>query len=518
MSIPTNRIVNRLQRGGYMVLFAVLSTACTFLYSCSQTSEDHAHEEEHSSNAEPVSVDTTIWTDNIELFVEFRALVVGQPSRFAAHFTVLNGHQPVREGSITVSLIKDGKGIRTTAKQPSAPGIFTPTLQPKEPGSYTLLFELQSAAINDKIQIKDVQVYSSQEEANKALGSKEEVGGTISFLKEQAWKIAFYTDKVRAAGVYDLIRTSGRWQPAPGAERTVQASSDGVVAFKSGLLVEGVQVQRGSLLATISGEGLTSGNITIELAKARSLYEQTEAEFTRKQRLLERQVVSKGDFEDVKKRYEIAKAEYENLAANYRSGAKQINAPLSGYVKRVFARNGDFVRAGAPLLVIGVQHPVLLKVDVPVQHYSKLTAIRDVWFTNPNGQWVNLNDIGGSLTSVGKAVSDVQPLIPVYFQAGMSQGIVEGSFTEVQIAAGETRSGISIPSSALLEEFGQYSVIVQLSGETFEKRPVRIGVHNGPLVEILDGLQVDEHIVTTGAYQVKMASMAGQIPAHGHSH
>jgi cobalt-zinc-cadmium efflux system membrane fusion protein len=34
----------------------------------------------------------------------------------------------------------------------------------------------------------------------------------------------------------------------------------------------------------------------------------------------------------------------------------------------------------------------------------------------------------------------------------------------------------------------------------------------------LSGLKLGEVVVTKGAYQVKMASMSGQVPAHGHSH
>jgi multidrug efflux pump subunit AcrA (membrane-fusion protein) len=75
-----------------------------------------------------------------------------------------------------------------------------------------------------------------------------------------------------------------------------------------------------------------------------------------------------------------------------------------------------------------------------------------------------------------------------------------------------------IPISALLEDYGSYSVIVQVSGESFERRPVKIGKRNGRNVEVLSGLETGEMVVTQGAYQVKMASMSGSTPAHGHEH
>ena len=93
-----------------------------------------------------------------------------------------------------------------------------------------------------------------------------------------------------------------------------------------------------------------------------------------------------------------------------------------------------------------------------------------------------------------------------------------GSVTEVQIALGSANQSILIPESALLEDYGRFSVVLQLTGESFERRPVNIGKRNGKNVEILKGLEVGDVVVTKGAYQVKMASMSGSTPAHGHEH
>ena len=38
------------------------------------------------------------------------------------------------------------------------------------------------------------------------------------------------------------------------------------------------------------------------------------------------------------------------------------------------------------------------------------------------------------------------------------------------------------------------------------------------MVEITTGLKAGEWVVSDGAYQVKMASMSGELPAHGHEH
>ncbi len=119
---------------------------------------------------------------------------------------------------------------------------------------------------------------------------------------------------------------------------------------------------------------------------------------------------------------------------------------------------------------------------------------------------------------MGKEVEADQPLLSVFAEVNEGVEMPEGSFTEAQLAVGIPANGTAIPSAALLEDYGQYSVIVQLSGESFERRNIQVGKKNGSEVEVLNGLKPGEVVVTRGAYQVKMASMSGQAPAHGHAH
>jgi len=109
-------------------------------------------------------------------------------------------------------------------------------------------------------------------------------------------------------------------------------------------------------------------------------------------------------------------------------------------------------------------------------------------------------------------------LISVFAEVNEGMEMPEGSFTEVQLAVGTATESLVVPVSCLMEDYGNYSVMVQLSGESFERRNVTIGKRNGSEVEIITGLSLGEVVVTKGAYQVKMASMSGQAPAHGHAH
>ena len=487
--------------------------------SCNNQVEDrHTHNSDGTHVGEEIPrIDHTIWTNKTELFVEFPVLIVGNTSRFAAHFTILDKHQPVREGSVTVSLIKGDKGIRNVVDAPSSTGIFLPTIQPKEAGMYQIIFELKTAEFSDKITIDNVMVYANSEDAIKALGTTEG-NGSISFLKEQAWKIDFQTAPVVLGEIYDVINTSGVWIPSPGSVKSLAAKSNGVVDFKVNNLTEGTAVKRGQLLLSINSQGLASNNLSTEIAKARANFEQVKSEYERKKELYISKIIPKSKFEKIESNFSIAKANYQSLTSEVLGGSKQIRAPFDGFVKSIAVSNGDYVEQGVALVSIGTQQSKVLKAQLAPNYGLTMENVQGIWYQTKEGQWNNIADADGSILSIGKVVEFDKPLISVFAQVNSVVDMPEGSFTQVQIAIGNAFQTTMIPVNALLEDYGSYSVIVQLSGERFERRPVKIRKQNGENVEIIQGLEVGEMVVTTGAYQVKMASMSGSTPTHGHEH
>lgn len=487
--------------------------------ACKQNhEEDHAHNPDGSHVGEEIPrLDFTIWTDKTELFVEFPVLIVGQPSKFAAHFTVMDKHQPVREGSATVSLIKGDKGLRATVEAPSSPGIFSPAIQPKEAGNYQLVFELATPEYSDEITIDDITVYANLEEATKALETAED-DGSIPFLKEQAWKIDFQTAPVVKGNIYDIINTSGVWVPSQGSVKSLAAKSNGVVQFKVNNLTQGTVVKQGQLLMSLSSQGLASNNLNTEIANAKANFDQATSEYNRKKELYESKIIPKAEFEKVESNFAITKSNYQSLVSGVSGGSKQIVAPFNGFIKSISVSNGDYVEQGVSLITVGTEQSKVLKSQIAPNYGLTMENVQDIWYQTKDDQWKNVKDAEGSILSISKDVEQKNPLISVFAQVNADIDMPVGSLTPVQIAMGNAIQNTMIPVNALLEDYGNYSVIVQLSGESFERRPVKIGKRNGENVEILNGLQVGEVVVTTGAYQVKMASMSGSTPAHGHEH
>ena len=494
-----------------------------FMVSCHAHGDDaHAHNEagEHINEAEerPTVVET-IWTDKTELFVEFPALIVNSESRFAAHFTILDHHQAVTEGTVTVSLVnKAGKSISQKVESPSSPGIFKPTLIPTEAGLYQLIFDINTPTLTDKIIIEDVEVFANAQNAFEVLGEEEENGNAIAFLKEQAWKIDFQTTASKLDEIYEVINTSGVWKSAPSENITLSATTAGIVSFSSKNLTIGSRMLKGQTLMSISSSGLNNNNLNAEIINAKTNLDQAELEYERGRELNKDKIVSNAEFELIEQKYNLAKANYKTLSAGYSSGSKQVVVPFNGFIKSLKISNGSFVGQGDELIVISSQQNGFLEAFLSPAYSAQTSNIQDVFYKVNQDSWSSMKKNNGAIVSISKEVSAAHPQLSVFANVKEAVDIPEGGFTEVQFLIGKPMKGIVIPKSALLDDYGNYSIIVQLSGESFERRQVTIGRKNGEMVEIVKGLVEGEVVVSTGAFQVKMASMSGQAPAHGHAH
>ncbi len=476
----------------------------------------HNHGEVHKPHLETLS--HTIWTDESELFVEFKPLIVSKETPFAAHFSNMKTFKAVKEGSVKVSLIGNGAAVQNQVDAPTSPGIFRPVITPDKKGVYQLVFEIKTPSFSDKIIIDSVSVYASEDDA-LANQSEQAGGDEISFLKEQAWKIDFAIAQAQKGSVHQTISSAGKIEGAQGDEKIITAKSDGVVLFKGKGILAGNSVSNEQTLFSIAAEGNTEGNIQVKFAEAKSTFEKAKAEFERSEKLVKDQIISQKEFNEIKSEFEIAKTNYNNLLANYSDGGTSVKSPFNGYLKSLLVKEGQFVRAGEQLAVITKNQKLMIKVDVPQKYFGSLPSVFSANFHLPyQKSTYSLEELNGRMVSYGKSVKENSGYLPVYFEVDNKGQLLSGAFVEVTLKTKDTKEAITVPASAIMSDYESPFVYVQTGGESFEKKQVVLGVNDGVSVEVISGLNEGDWVVAKGAYQVKMASMSSSIPAHGHSH
>ena len=330
--------------------------------------------------------------------------------------------------------------------------------------------------------------------------------------------------KAQAAGVAvstiepdvfnQVIKTSGQVMAAQGDESVAVATVAGVVSFH-GKVIEGMSVGKDTPLVVLSSKNMDGDPVQ----RARIAYETARKEYERMKELLPNKIVSEKDFAQARQTYENARISYEAVAKNHSAQGQAVTSPISGYVKNLLVKEGDYVTVGQPLVSITQNRRLFLRADVSEKYYPYLRTIGSANFCTPyNNKVYALKDLNGRLLSYGKASGDNGYYVPITFEFDNKGDIIPGSFVEIFLLSSPMENVISLPHTALTEEQGSFFVYLQVDEEGYKKQLVTLGADNGERVQILSGVKAGDKVVTQGAYQVKLAGATNAIPAHSHEH
>ncbi|HBK70715.1 MAG TPA: efflux RND transporter periplasmic adaptor subunit [Flavobacteriaceae bacterium] len=499
-----------------IVFILFLFTACS---NNKLAEHGHPHGDETHTETELEPLAYTIYSDKSELFVKFKPLIVGETSKFAAHFTILGEtFLPLTEGKVAVSLILGENGIKNSAKKPSSPGIFRLALKPTNAGKGKLIFDIETKDFSDKIIIENISVYPNAKETSE--NPQENVfGEEISYLKEQAWKVEFANTKLKKQAFSEIIKTTGQILSAQGDERILTAKNSGIITFTNSKKMIGSAVYSGENMFNISGESIIDNNLDAKYTLAKANYEKAKTNIERANELVKDQIISQKDFHERQLTYENAKTTFNNIANSYTTGGQKVKSPIKGYIKNLLVSEGQYVEIGHPIASVSQNRKLILKAEISQKHFSKLNSISSANFKMAYDNKVyKTDDLNGKLISYGKNTNNNAYYIPVNFEIDNKGDIIPGSFIEIYLKTTVIKDALVIPYSALIEEQGNYYAYVQTSGEGFQKRELELGVNDGIYVQVLSGIRENERVVTKGAYQIKLATMSGKMPAHGHEH
>ncbi len=202
-------------------------------------------------------------------------------------------------------------------------------------------------------------------------------------------------------------------------------------------------------------------------------------------------------------------------------GGIPIRAPTTGAIVDVRVSPGAYVQEGQLLFHIADARAMWLELRVPESEATRASA--------PSGATFQVEGIDQSfevvtgknarLIGAGALVDSTTRTVPVLFEiATPHPGLKIGMAVKARVFVGQTQPGLAVPANAVVDESGVAVVFVQTGGESFQRRPVRTGARDGDWIQILDGLEPGQRVVTRGAYLVKLAATKTGGIGHGHAH
>jgi membrane fusion protein (multidrug efflux system) len=279
----------------------------------------------------------------------------------------------------------------------------------------------------------------------------------------------------------------------------IEAHEEAVVVAKVGgevrqiYVEEGDTVKAGQMLARLDGDRLR-----LELAQTDANLRKLERDYKRTLDLSERGLVSKSTAENLRYDLDALRASYDK--AKLELSYTDIRAPISGVVSARNIKVGNTIRPNDPTFTVTDLDPLLAYVHVPEKEFRKIAP--------GQAAEVIVDALGGErfIGNIERISPTVDPQTGTFRArvevADQSRRLKPGMFARVNIVYERRQAALQLPRAAILDADGQQSVYVVSDGKA-QQRVIRTGLTSAGWIEVLDGLQGDERVVTVGQAGLK---------------
>ena len=298
----------------------------------------------------------------------------------------------------------------------------------------------------------------------------------------------------RETTVESIIVETSRLEATVEAVGTVLADASATLrAEVPGQILErhfedGQRVAKGDRLFSIEATVLEA-----EVNEARANADQAEAAYKRAQRLIDEKLISDTDFDTARANYNVSVARL--LSSQARLSKTVIRAPYDGFVGLRQINVGDYATTGQELVNVVRLDPLRVEFSVPE---TLLAQIRP-------GQDIDVA-VGAYAGEVFKGrITAIAPQIDVAghnvtIRASLPNKDLRlrpGLFAQVTVTLDVKPDAIMLPEQAIWPMGQEKTVYLVVDGKAV-RRTVRIGQRTPGRVEIVEGLQVGDEVVTAG--------------------
>jgi membrane fusion protein, multidrug efflux system len=286
----------------------------------------------------------------------------------------------------------------------------------------------------------------------------------------------------------------------PWEEVVISSELDGML--RKLLVEEGSPVSKGKVLAEINETDyrLDAERAHAAMKQAEATLENIKIEFQRKEALYKEELVTRQQYDDVATRLIVARGDVDRARAGLslareKHHKSRLYSPLNGFVKEKKVSVGDYLRNGSPLMTVIRIDPLKLTFSVPEKDVGSLKIGQEVNFkvdSFPGREFKGkLNIIYPSLDEKTRTLQ-AEAAIP-----NKDNVLKPGLFARSTIYTGDTRDTVVVPVTSILYENERIKVFVVEGGKAKE-RNVKVGGKYGDHIEITEGLQGGEQLVTVG--------------------
>jgi len=201
-----------------------------------------------------------------------------------------------------------------------------------------------------------------------------------------------------------------------------------------------------------------------------------------------------------------------------KASALPLMATADGTVVELHATDGHQVSAGEVLAHIAREQRVMVKAAAFSLDLPRINLIRRARLRLPARDTEVVLDEDNSQLLTRRVVLDPDTLTaPVaYLVENPDEVLRIGELAELRIATGQAKDSLTVPVDAVVEVNTRPYLYAMRTGESFDRLRVTLGPSDGKRVAVQSGLQATDRVVTTGAFDIYAAQLAGTVESHRH--
>ena len=276
------------------------------------------------------------------------------------------------------------------------------------------------------------------------------------------------------------------------ANEQVELSSEISGKITKIYLEEGQNVENGELLIKINDSELQAQRervgYQLKLAKT---------EEARQRKLLEKGGISQSEYDASFNRLNVLKAEQKLI--NAQIDKTEIRAPFSGRIGLKYVSDGSYITPSTQIASLLDINPVKIDFSIPERYYSSIKRGNTVNFSV---QGNNTNFTGKIYAIEPKIDQDTRNLQIRAISPNEKYELLPGAFADMELVLDNIENALLIPTISLIPQIDGNHVFVFKDG-LVKKQNVRVGVRKERYIQVTDGLQVGDTVLTTGLLQVK---------------
>ncbi len=332
-------------------------------------------------------------------------------------------------------------------------------------------------------------------------------GGLFAWqLNKNAKKMAAMATMARPpATVSTALATETQWQQSIHAVGTVTP-------------IEGIHIApevAGTISAIhfISGQQVKKGDILIELENSieQATLENAQAQATLGKLMYDRVSELRSLKVNTQAEFDKSQAEYDQAMAavkiaNATLAKKMIRAPFDGILGLKNISMGEYIHAGAEIVSLQSIAPIYVDFSLPQHQYYKVKQEYTVIVT---AEGLPDETFTGSLLSISPNLEESTRSVRARAEfKNIDQKLVPGMFVRVSVKLPQADHVVILPATAIsFNPYGNAVYIVKPGDAgappTVQQRFIKTGQTMGDMIEILEGIQAGEEVVTTGQLKIR---------------